>query len=220
MSNSKESTAHPQYPPNGISITVAPFLRDPFVMLLGIAHLFRTVWSFIQENRPIFTYLDLTAEADPGVSMWGPPLPILFLANLVVLTILVAGIGLLANMRWGWYLAEFCYGYAILRAVYMIVATTLRSDELQQLGIELNLSREYGALTIYPLLFAYFLTNRVLRSFGFDLTNRFRLKAVAGILAAALLTLTVTTLLSFWIISTFGQSVPWIDRADRLPPIH
>jgi hypothetical protein len=33
-----------------------PAARDPLVLLLGIGHLFRALWSFVQENRPIFTY--------------------------------------------------------------------------------------------------------------------------------------------------------------------
>jgi hypothetical protein len=188
--------------------------RDPLVVVIAVLHLLRACWFLYVENRPLFYYLDYASQDDPDLTLYGPPFPMIALGNLTAIVILAAGIGLLARMKWGWWLAEFTYAYGFVGAVYLIGFIGVRHDELQQMGVDYDAGRYYFGFIIYLLLFAYLQTNKVLRSFDLMPSNRFRIMSIAILLAAAVATYAATLMFSSFIYSTYGTSVPYITPAS------
>jgi len=185
--------------------------RDGLITLLAVLHVISGCWRLYQENRIVGMYVHYSLHPDSNVRLMGPPLPLLALGNLTILFILAAGVGLWLNAKWGWWLTGFVYSYAVTQAIYMIVMSFIRKDELQQLGISFDLQPYQRNLVIYSLLFCYLQTNRVLKSFGLPESAQFRWKSIAMQVGAALASLVVTTVLSLLILTTFGRSVPYIE---------
>lgn len=192
--------------------------RDPLIAILAIIHAIRGIWSLYYENHVFFTYLDLATFDDPDVNLWGPPLPKIVLGNLYAITILVAGIGLWFGARWAWWLAGFVYLYVVVQAGYIIAIASLRSEEFAQAGLEFDFSQYYTKLLIFSLLAAYLQIGHVLRSFGITPSFRIRSITLATQLVAAILCCFINSLSMAYILTHYGNSVPYIQRPIDDPP--
>jgi len=153
----------------------------------------------------------MSATNDPNARLWGPPIPLVVLANLTVVFILAAGVGLWLNEKWGWWLTGFVYCYAVIQAIYMIVMWQVRKDDLLHQGIAFDLQPYFRNLVIYSLLLWYLRSKRVLKSFDLPRSPRFCWTSIAAQFGAAIAGVTITTLLSIFIVAAFGQSVPYIE---------
>jgi hypothetical protein len=188
-----------------------PRRRDVVISIIAVIHVVAGCWRLYQENHIFLTYLDMTAIDDPNVRLWGPPIPLVMLANLTVLFILAAGLGLWLNAKWGWWLTGFVYCYVVVQAVYLIVMWQVRKDYLLHQGIAFDFQRYFVNLVIYSLLLWYLRSKRVLKSLDLPRSPRFIWTSIAAQFGAASAGVTITTLLSIFIVATFGQSVPYIE---------
>lgn len=176
---------------------------------VGVLQTLSGCWRLYQENRAVGLYLHYSLYEDPKLQIWGPPLPLVALANVTALLVLAGGIGLCLRAKWGWWIAGFTYSYSVLLSAYMLATSFARGADLVAAGETINVQRFPGLLVICSLLLWYLHSKRVRKSFRLPETAPFRWKAVGIQFGAALLALVVSTLLSYLILSTYGRIVPY-----------
>lgn len=182
--------------------------REGGIIVLGILHIISGCWRLYHENK--FLGYGLYYKSTLGnVEVYGKPVALLALDDTANLAILAAGIGLLFSARWGWWLAGFIYSYVVCRSIYMIAATFLNREELQQAGQTVDYSGYVYSMAIFAVLLYVLYRERVLRSFGLEDIGKGKTLGIQ--IGLAILALAATTLLVVVIILEQGTLVPYFE---------
>ncbi len=176
----------------------------PTIGFLAIITILRACGVLFVTNRGFVyaAYLRLTGD---DMQLFGPPVPMMVLENLMLIVLLASGIGLVLRAKWGWWLTGFVYAFIVCRSIYMMVMLGIRGEELQQTG---DLIGDLG-FSVKIVIFAalvYFLYRRsVLDLFG--LSDIPKVKVATVQVLSALLTLILTAMFASVIIWNYGGTM-------------
>lgn len=157
--------------------------RPTGVMILGTLHVLGGIVMFVSQLSLITDFRTNASE----LRSIGLPAELLVAAVILLSTVtLASGIGMWSGTRWGWWLAAFCYLYAVARNISAVVQIALNADAFADIdrGLQHFITRHAGQAVISGLLYLYFFQDNVREYFGVQSVHRGKATAkLAGICA-------------------------------------